>query len=92
MVASRPNHLTADELATLVSGHHCPRNHHQPTRRRLAVLTRPAALALVLRSTIPANSGEAPPLFWSPESLRRRPLTWLAWGHPRATASGPCGS
>ena len=44
------------------------------------------------RSAIPANSGEGPPLFWSPESLRRRPPTWLAWGHPRATASGPRGS
>ena len=44
------------------------------------------------RSAIPANSGEGPPLFWSPELLRRRPPTWPAWGHPRATASGPRGS
>ena len=32
------------------------------------------------RSAIPANSGEGPPLFWSPESLRRRPPTWPAAG------------
>ena len=43
------------------------------------------------RSAIPANSGEGPPLFWSPELLRRRPPTWLAWGHPSATTSGPVG-
>ena len=30
--------------------------------------------------------------FGSSESLRRRPPTWLAWGHPSATASGPRGS
>ena len=43
------------------------------------------------RSAIPANSGEGPPLFWSPELLRRRPPTWLAWAPPSATASGPVG-
>ena len=43
------------------------------------------------RSAIPANSGEGPPLFWSPESFRRRPPMWLAWPPPSATASGPEG-
>ena len=43
------------------------------------------------RSAIPANSGEGPPRFWSPELRRRRPPTWLAWPTPSDPASGPHG-
>ena len=41
------------------------------------------------RSAIPANSGEGPPLFWSPELRRRRPPTWLAWPHPQCPCQWP---
>ena len=43
------------------------------------------------RSAIPANSGEGPPLLWSPELLRRRPPTWLAWAPPVPLPVGPVG-
>ena len=41
------------------------------------------------RSAIPANSGEGPPRFWSPELRRRRPPTWLAWPHHQCPCQWP---
>ena len=79
---SRPNHLTADELVALDSGHHRLYNHPHSLRRRLAVRTRPVPLGLVHHGRNPPRSRAAPPRKRTRRRLNAGRLMWHAWGPP----------
>ena len=79
---SRPNHLAADELVALDSGHHRPYNHPHSLRRRLAVRTRPVPLDLVPYGRNPPLSRAAPPRKRTRRRLNAGRLMWHAWGPP----------
>ena len=74
------------------SGQVRPYHHPHSTRHRVAVRMDQAARQTAPCSEIPTRPGCPRRVLTSPAAKRRPPPTWLAWGHPRATASGPCGS
>ena len=79
----RPLHLVAD----IFSGLPCCGRGHQSMRRLMLVGTHPRTPETEPRSTVPANSGEGPSLFWSPELAPARLRRVPSW-HPRGTVSG----
>ena len=74
------------------SGQVRPYHHPHSTRHRVAVRLDQAARRTTPCSEIPTRPGCPRRVLTSSVAKRRPSPTWLAWGQPSATASGPCGA